>query len=379
MIDKNNSRVCVSAYPIGEDNLQIGPMLCQILGDLGFSPVLVNDGDPGALKSDILLLVGDGTHFDGFTNLLSNCGQNRPLTIFWLIDPLPPPQLSERGLQIGLKLLNCDWRKLSTPWAKLIRTGLPLHHEMQKAARWMLNRKIKKQALADKCPGYSEINTQKSYILMKSMEWAKRNFEQRLIDYVFTTTIPRMQTLGKIGIDAGFVPVGYHPSWGRKLSLERDIDVLFIGFIKTRRRRSMLKDLDKKLSTKGIKLQIVDKGCYGEQRTALLNRARIVLDIPNIPWELAGMRFLMSISCGAMVISKYVEETAPYKPGVHFVRANYSELPDAICHYIEHEDQRQAIADSSYKFITQELTMENSLLQIMETCCANTVVQTRSI
>ncbi|MGA2324223.1 MAG: glycosyltransferase [Sedimentisphaerales bacterium] len=379
MIDKSNSRVCVSAYPIGEDNLQLGPMLCQTLGDLGFSPDLVNDGDPGAMKSDILLLVGDGTHFDGFTNLLSNCGPNRPLTIFWLIDPLPPPQLSERGRQIGLKLLNCDWQKLRSPWPKLIRTCLPFHHEMQKAARWLLNRKIKKQALADNCPGYSEIRTQKSYILMKSFEWTKRNFEQGWIDYVFTTTIPRMQTLKTIGIDAGFIPVGYHPSWGKKLSLERDIDVLSIGSLKIKRRRSMLKDLGKKLSAKGIKLQIIDKGCYGEQRTALLNRTRIVLDIPNIPWEMAGMRFLMSISCGALVVSEYVEETAPYKPGVHFVRAKFSELPDAICHYMEHEDQRQAIVNSAYKFVTQELTMKNSLLRIMETCCANTTVQTRSI
>jgi hypothetical protein len=379
MADKNNLRVCVSAYPIREDNLQLGPMLCQTLGDLGFSSVLVDNGSPAALESDILLLVGDGTHFDGFTNLLRNCGRNRPSTIFWLIDPLPPPQLSERGRQIGLKLLNCDWQKLPPPWSKLTRAGLPLHHEMQKVARWLLNQKIKKQALADNCHGYSEISTQKSYILMKSFEWTKRNVEQGFIDYVFASTIPRTQTLKKIGINARFVPVGYHPCWGRKLSLDRDIDVLSIGSLKIKRRRSMLKDLDKKLSAKGIKLQIIDKGCYGEQRTALLNRTRIVLDIPNIPWEMAGMRLLMSISCGALVVSEYVEETAPYKPGIHFVRAKPAELPDTICHYLKHDDQRQTIVDSSYKFVTQELTMKNSLLKIMETCCANTAVQTGCI
>ncbi len=378
MIDKNNLRVCVSTYPIGEDNLQLGPMLCQTLGDLGFATAIVNNGDPAALKSDILLIVGGGSRIGGFTKLLSNCGRNRPLTIFWLIEPLPPQQLSERSLQIGLKLMNCDWQKLRSPWPKLIRTCLPFHHEIQKAARWMLNRKIKKQALADNCPGYSEINTQKSYILMRSFELIKRNFEQELMDYTFTTTIPRMQTLKTIGIDAGFVPLGYHPRWGGKLSLERDIDVLFLGFLKSKRRRSILKDLDKKLSAKGIKLQIISKECFGEQRAALLNRAKIVLDIPNIPWEMAGMRFLMCLSCGALVISEYVDETAPYKPGVHFVRAKPEELPDAICHYLKNENQRQAIVDSAYKFITQELTLKNSLIKIMETCCANTAVQTCS-
>ena len=379
MIDKNSSRVCVGISSIKKDIFHFGPMLCQTLSDLGFSPVLAENGDPAALKADVLLLAGTSTDFDGYAKLLNNTNRSRPLTILWWLEPLPPPQLSERGRQIGLKLLNCNWQKLRSPWPKLIRTCLPFHHEMQKTARWLLNHKIKKQALADNCPGYSEISTQKSYILMKYFEWTRRNFEQGWIDYVFTSTIPRMQTLKTIGIDAGFVPVGYHPAWGRKLSLERDIDVLFIGSFKTKRRRSMLKDLDKKLSAKGIKLQIIDKGCYGEQRTALLNRTRIVIDIPNFPWEMAGMRFLMSISCGALVVSEYVEETAPYKPGIHFVRAKPTELSDAICHYIEHEDQRQAIADSSYKFVTQELTMKNSLLQIMETCCANTVVQTSSI
>jgi spore maturation protein CgeB len=88
---------------------------------------------------------------------------------------------------------------------------------------------------------------------------------------------------------------------------------------------------------------------------------------------------LMSISCGAMVISEYAEDTAPYKPGVHFVQAKAEELTDVICHYIKNENQRQTIADCAYKFITQELTLENSLMKIMETCCANTVVQTGSI
>ena len=381
MTDNNYPRVCVSAYQKigGEDVLQIGPTIRQTLSDLGFPSTLAYDGDPAALKSDILLIVGDGNCSEEFAKLLRNRGPDRPLTVFWLINPLPPPQLSERGLQISLKLLNCDWRKLPPPWAKLIRAGLPLHHEMQKAARWMLNRKIKKQALADNCPGYTEISTNQTYVLMSSLEWARKNVEQRLIDYVFASTIPRTQTLKKIGIDAKFVPVGYHRSWGKKLSLERDIDVLFIGSFKSKRRRSMLENLDKKLSAKGIKLQIVNKGCYGEQRTTLLNRAKIVLDLPKHTWEMPGMRFLMSISCGAMVVSEYVEDTTPYKPGVHFVRAKYPELSDAICHYIEHEDQRQAIADSAYKFVTQELTMKNSLLQIMETCCANTTVQTRSI
>jgi hypothetical protein len=380
MIDKNNLRVCVSAYQKigGEDVLKFGSAICQTLSDLGFSSALVNDGDPAALKSDILLLVGDGINSEGFAKLLSNCGPVKPLTAFWLVNPVPPPQLSERGRQIGLKLLNCDWRKLSPPWSKFVRSCVPFHHEMQKAARWRLNCIFKKEALAADCPGYAEISASQTYIMMSSLEWTRKIFERELLDYVFASTIPRVKTLKNNGIDAEFVPVGYHHSWGEKLSLERDIDVLFIGSFKSKRRRSMLKDLDKKLSAKGIKLQIVNKGCYGKERTILLNRTKIVIDLPKHTWEMPGMRLLMSISCGAMVISEYTEDTAPYKHGVHFVQAKTKELPDVICHYIKNENQRQPIVDSAYKFVTQELTLKKSLLRIMETCCANTTVQTCS-
>src|SRR3989304_8113987 len=166
MNGNNGSRVCVSIPSTKEDKLKLGQMLCQTFVDLGFSPTLVDDGNPIALESDVLLLVGDGRCFEGYAKLLGNCNQTRPLTILWLIDPLPPPQLSERGWQIGLKLAKCDWRRLPPPWAKLIRAVLPFSNDIQKAARWFLNYKIQKDAIANNCPAYPEIGAHEFFTSM---------------------------------------------------------------------------------------------------------------------------------------------------------------------------------------------------------------------
>jgi hypothetical protein len=374
----NGSHVCVGVPSITNDKLRLGQMFCQTLSALGFSPVYMEENNPAALKTDVLLLAGLRSSFDSYAKLLSQYNQARPVTVLWLIDPLPPPQLSERGRRLGFKLAKCNWKKLP-PWTRKLKSAVPLGNDILKAVRLMLTRQIKKDVFAtNDCPGFSQTTCEQLYDTMAILEWIQNNYERGRIDYVFTSTVLRKQTLKTIGIDAGFVPVGYNSSFGEKLPLERDIDVLFIGKLRKDRRIDILNDVEKILSSRNIKLLKITSDCYGQQRTILLNRAKIMLDIPRFPWESAGMRFLMSMSCGALVVSEYIEDTTPYKPGNHFVQAKASELADSICYYLKHEDQRQKIADSAYAFVTNELTLKNSLLQIMETCCANTAVQTCS-
>ncbi len=269
----NGSRVCVGIPSIKKDIFHFGPMLCQTLSNLGFSPVLAENGDPSALKADVLLLAGISTDFDGYAKLLSNSNRPRPLTILWWLEPLPPPQLSERGHQLGFKLAKCTWRKLP-PWIKFAKSILPFRNDILKAIRLMLTIQIKKDAIANNCLQCSHITVEQFYKMMEVLEWIKINFELGWIDYVFTSTIQRKQTLKAIGIDAGLVPVGYHPSMGQKLSLKRDIDVIFIGILKKYRRSAILKNIENKLSSKNISVLKITSEYNEEQRTTLLNRAK---------------------------------------------------------------------------------------------------------
>ena len=87
--------------------------------------------------------------------------------------------------------------------------------------------------------------------------------------------------LAEQGIDVHHVPLGYHPSQGRFLDLERDIDVLFLGEYRLRRRKQILR----RLRREGIEVEVLgdlDPQLWGESRTKLLNRAKIMLHIPRL-------------------------------------------------------------------------------------------------
>jgi hypothetical protein len=92
----------------------------------------------------------------------------------------------------------------------------------------------------------------------------------------------------KLGVPSKVIPYGYHKSFGRPLGLTRDIDVVFLGSLRDRRRSRIVSDLNQKLNKLGIKFVIKDGSrargyAFGEERTQLLNRAKISLNIMRQP------------------------------------------------------------------------------------------------
>jgi len=104
---------------------------------------------------------------------------------------------------------------------------------------------------------------------------------------------------------------------------------------------------------------------FGADREQLLNRARIVLSLLRIPHDLAGMRMLMGMACGALVVAEDCPDTDAYRPGEHFVMARLDELPAVIEYYLVHEDERQKIARQGHRFVTEELTLANAVRKML--------------
>jgi hypothetical protein len=117
--------------------------------------------------------------------------------------------------------------------------------------------------------------------------------------------------------------------------------------------------------TKGIRFRHVNGILVGEERTVMLNRSKISLNITMYPWDFAGLRVLLSTACGALVISEPVNDPSPYVPGVHFVQAAISDMPDVINYYVNRPEERQAIVEAAHSYITQELTMGNGVKKIL--------------
>ncbi len=359
----NTPYVCICLDQFIGEKLGLGPMLVETFSDLGCRATLVCDGDTEALQADILLLAGNCPHFAGFPALLSRYKNSRPKTLLWQLDPLPPPDMSKQAVQTGLKLAMCDSKILPQPWINRIKTFVPGYRRLQNTARAILSSHLKKKMSHQSRQQYRNLNTDDIYSMMNQFHWFKSQFSQTWCDFVFASTTPRCRLLNSIGITARYVPVGYHRGWGERLQTARDIDVLCIGTIR-KARHNILKAIQKSPAAKTIKNLVVTQNCYGRQRTGLLNRTRIVLDIMRTPWEMPVIRLLMSMACGAMVVSNWTGDPEPFNKN-HLVQATDDRIPEIIAYYLEHEDEREAIADSAYKFITEELTLCNSISQMM--------------
>jgi spore maturation protein CgeB len=146
---------------------------------------------------------------------------------------------------------------------------------------------------------------------------------------------------------------------------ERDIDVVFLGNI-SRRRRPLLKELELAMEKAGFKLRVVDRNCYGDERTQLLNRSKILLHLNSHPWELPGMRMLMAMSCKAMVVSEYAEDSSPYIDGKHLLMAHTKNLANLVVSCLKDEARRTEITDQAYQFVTGAHTLATSLAALLD-------------
>ena len=123
----------------------------------------------------------------------------------------------------------------------------------------------------------------------------------------------------------------------------------------------------------------IERECYGSQRTAVLNRAHITLNLVNYPWDLPGLRFLMSMGCGALVVSEPLGDATPYQVDKHFVQASVPDLPEVISYYIEHEAEREVLVHAAADLIARELTLAKTMAQMLGVCYENSAVPAKDI
>jgi Glycosyl transferases group 1 len=168
------------------------------------------------------------------------------------------------------------------------------------------------------------------------------------------------------GIAAELVPLGYHPSHGRLLDGERDIDVIFLGDFRLPRRRRILR----RLGREGVGVvtlgDYVNPELWGEGRVELMNRVKIALNIPRLEGHLPDLRLLVAMANGALVVSEPLYLPEPYVPGVHYVEAPVEELAQTIRHYSADEGARLQITDTAHRFVTTELTLDRSFSRLLD-------------
>jgi len=189
----------------------------------------------------------------------------------------------------------------------------------------------------------------------------RRMVGEGTIDLLFATSREKLEYFREQGYEAWLMPFGYHPSLGRLLGLERDVDVLFLGDARPLRRRRQLSYLRRRGVDVTVRGSWHDPVLWGESRTQFLNRTSIVLHLQRYPGKVAAMRLIMALANGAMVVSEPTYRPEPFVNGVHFVEVPVKEMPETIRYYLQHPSERDRIASAGHRLITEELTLARSL------------------
>ncbi len=173
------------------------------------------------------------------------------------------------------------------------------------------------------------------------------------------------------GLPTQVAPWGASPLWYADLALERDIDVLWMGKHASRRRRRILQGVRQELRRHGVEMAMFDNEerpfVFGDERTRLLNRTKIVLNVTRTWYDDNLLRFVLAAPNRALILSEPILPHCPaFRPGVHYVEAPVDQLAQTALHYLGHEDERCAIAQNAYQLTTTQLTFEQSVAGVLE-------------
>lgn len=121
--------------------------------------------------------------------------------------------------------------------------------------------------------------------------------------------------LKSLGIEAFYMPYGYHKSLERPVEAEKDIDFLLVGSVNPRREK-LLKDLPKHGRFEWV------QGVYGDELDRLIARAKVHLNVhycDDHPLEVVRLNYLMANGCN--IVSERgnsIEINGLYAYGLHF-------------------------------------------------------------
>jgi hypothetical protein len=318
-------RVGVVHWQLGDG---IASELSHTLEYLGCEVINVPHDARLPLDLDVLLARGPFGSLVPLANQLLACPTpRRPPFVLWMTEQLPNPDLPE-WVRYGVGLLRSRAERLAfRPRAQ---------------GEWQLDPRL--HCLTAKAHRFRYYG---------DLYWLHR---QGILSVLVTASSWTADFLRARGFDPIVPPPSCRPDWGADLKLERDIPVLWIGKIATVRRERLLKRLRAELKERGVEILMIDgvenPYTFGEERTILLNRTKIVVNLLREKWDDTSMRYRLAAPNRALIVTEPTLPHTPFLPGVHLVEAPIEGMADAICYYLSHEEDRQHIVDRAYQLIT---------------------------
>jgi hypothetical protein len=273
--------------------------------------------------------------------LLSIPRAQRPVFVLWMTEQLPDPAIPH-WVQYPLGLLRTQLER----WA----------YQERADGVWTLNPRFRKLAQkATRFRYYGDLYWLNSQgvlsVLAVGSQW--------IADY-----------LKARNIDTLVAYIGSNPAWGSDLNLERDIPVLWIGKMGTDRRKKLLDRLRVDLRGRGVEVLVIDgvehPYVFGQERTILLNRSKIVINLLREKWDNHSLRYFLAAQNKAAVVTEPTYPHTPFQPGVHLIQSGIDDMANTIYATLANEDERSRIAANAHQLVMTELTMRRSVEKILE-------------
>ena len=175
------------------------------------------------------------------------------------------------------------------------------------------------------------------------------------------------------GLPCFHLPLGYHPLLEQSdviAKSKRDLDICVLAAMTDRREEFIAANADF-FAARNCHIRFVPIGFAKTeetrsylpipQRNALLQRAKILLnvhysDLRYFEWH----RALIAMANRCCLITETCQGFEPLVPGKHFVMAKADDLTTCCEYYLNHEDERVAIAEAAYNFVRDRFTQEEN-------------------
>jgi hypothetical protein len=195
--------------------------------------------------------------------------------------------------------------------------------------------------------------------------------EHGVLDVFGLSSTTYSEFFENIGIDSIMIPRGFHPSYGCLLNQKRDIALVWMGKMRTHRRKRVIYWLRRELEKKGLDMRIYDGKeadfIYGDERTAILNRAWFVLNVYfSGPTDELSIRYYIAGANGAVVLTEPGKNKYPFIHGKHIVESDLEKMPEIIDYYLENSHEWATISRNVIDLVSNEFTLERSLKKLLE-------------
>jgi len=163
----------------------------------------------------------------------------------------------------------------------------------------------------------------------------------RAFDTVYSFDKSALEAYKKFGItDVRYLPLAMSPAVHRKMHVEKQHDVAFVGNIHPNR-KPFFERLQKRFDVQVTR-------AFMDEMVRIFNEARIVLNLGIGPTGIQ-QRVFEALGCGAFLLTNAIPEADRlFQDKKHLVYFTDETIEASIAYYLEHETEREAIAQSGY-------------------------------